>query len=158
MSITLKVNETTHTVGIDQPMREVMDIVGRIVEVVSDQSLEVYFRENIFAPLGMADTGFLISTAQKQRTATNYARQADGSLKAFPFEMPQRPSSPGWWAVFNATGLHGVSANAPCYYWVDPVKKLTATMFTQLLPFYDARVVELYGKFEQALYGDLDRT
>jgi hypothetical protein len=31
-------------------------------------------------------------------------------------------------------------------------------MFTQLLPFYDARVVELYGKFEQALYGDLDRT
>jgi CubicO group peptidase (beta-lactamase class C family) len=72
-----------------------MDIVGRIVEVVSDQSLEVYFRENIFAPLDMADTGFLISTAQKQRTATNYARQADGSLKAFPFEMPQRPSSPG---------------------------------------------------------------
>jgi CubicO group peptidase (beta-lactamase class C family) len=44
------------------------------------------------------------------------------------------------------------------YYWVDPVKKLTAAMFTQLLPFYDARVVELYGKFEQALYGDLDRT
>jgi CubicO group peptidase (beta-lactamase class C family) len=72
-----------------------MDIVGRIVEVVSDQSLEVYFRENIFAPLDMADTGFLISTAQKQRTTTNYARQADGSLKAFPFEMPQRPSSPG---------------------------------------------------------------
>jgi CubicO group peptidase (beta-lactamase class C family) len=27
-----------------------MDIVGRIVEVVSDQSLQVYFRENIFAP------------------------------------------------------------------------------------------------------------
>jgi methyl acetate hydrolase len=32
---------------------------------VSDQSLEVYFKEKIFAPLGMSDTGFLISSAQK---------------------------------------------------------------------------------------------
>ena len=41
-----------------------MDAVGKIVEAVSDQSLEVYFRENIFSPLGMTDTGFLISSAQ----------------------------------------------------------------------------------------------
>src|SRR3979411_1365660 len=68
-----------------------MDVVGKIVEAVSDQSLEIYFREHIFEPLGMANTGFLISSAQKQRTATTYARQADGSLKPMPFEMPQRP-------------------------------------------------------------------
>jgi len=43
------------------------------------------------APLGMANSGFLISSEQKRRTATTYARQADGSLKALPFEMPQRP-------------------------------------------------------------------
>jgi len=35
------------------------------------------------APLGMANSGFLISSEQKRRTATTYARQADGSLKAF---------------------------------------------------------------------------
>jgi CubicO group peptidase (beta-lactamase class C family) len=49
-----------------------MDAVGKIVEAVSDQSLEIYFRENIFAPLGMTDTGFLISSAQKRRVATTY--------------------------------------------------------------------------------------
>jgi CubicO group peptidase (beta-lactamase class C family) len=27
-----------------------MDWIGKLVEAVSDQSLEVYFRENIFAP------------------------------------------------------------------------------------------------------------
>jgi hypothetical protein len=35
---------------------------------------------------------------------------------------------------------------------VDPNKKLTGAMFTQLLPFYDARVVDLYGAFERGLY------
>ena len=53
-----------------------MDVVGKVVEAVSDQSLEIYFREHIFEPLGMVNTGFLISSAQKQRTATTYARQA----------------------------------------------------------------------------------
>jgi methyl acetate hydrolase len=68
-----------------------MDWVGKAVEAVSGQSLEIYFRENIFAPLGMSDTGFLISSAQKRRVATMYSRQAGGSLTEKPFEMPQRP-------------------------------------------------------------------
>ena len=53
-----------------------MDWVGKAVEAISDQSLEVYFRENIFAPLGMADTGFLISSAQKARVVPMYDRLA----------------------------------------------------------------------------------
>jgi methyl acetate hydrolase len=68
-----------------------MDWVGKLVEQVTDQSLEVYFRENIFAPLGMKDSGFLIGSAQKRRIATLHNRQTDGSLIAAPFEMPQRP-------------------------------------------------------------------
>ena len=58
-----------------------MDWVGKAVEAVSDQSLEVYFRENIFGPLGMTDTGFFISPAQKARVAQMYSREGDGSLK-----------------------------------------------------------------------------
>jgi methyl acetate hydrolase len=42
-----------------------------------------------------------------------------------------------------------------CYYWVDPVKKVTGAMFTQLLPFYDAGVVDLYGALERGLYTGL---
>jgi methyl acetate hydrolase len=68
-----------------------IDWVGKTVEAVSGQSLEIYFRERIFAPLGMADTGFLIGSAQKARVATMYNRKEDGSLQAMPFEMPQRP-------------------------------------------------------------------
>lgn len=68
-----------------------MDWVGKAVEAISDQSLEVYFRENIFAPLGMADTGFFISRAQKARVVPMYTRESDGSLKPKSFEMPQRP-------------------------------------------------------------------
>jgi methyl acetate hydrolase len=68
-----------------------MDWVGKAVEAVSDQSLEIYFRENIFTPLGMPDTGFLINTPQKARTAMMYNRGQDGTLVASPFEMPQRP-------------------------------------------------------------------
>jgi CubicO group peptidase (beta-lactamase class C family) len=44
-----------------------------------------------------------------------------------------------------------------CYYWVDPVSKMAAALFSQLLPFYDARVVELYAAFERGLYSGLDR-
>src|SRR4030088_1795301 len=68
-----------------------MDWVGKLVEGVSDQSLEIYFRENIFAPLGMKDSGFLIGTGQKRRVATFHNRRADGGLDPAPFEMPQRP-------------------------------------------------------------------
>ncbi|MGC0393749.1 serine hydrolase domain-containing protein [Bradyrhizobium sp. USDA 241] len=68
-----------------------MDWVGKLVEAVSDQSLEIYFRENIFAPLGMKDSGFLIGTEQKRRVATFHSRRADGALDPAAFEMPQRP-------------------------------------------------------------------
>src|SRR5690606_16320440 len=36
------------------------DVVGRLVEVVSGQALDDYFREHIFAPLGMHDTFFSV--------------------------------------------------------------------------------------------------
>src|SRR5260370_29560419 len=42
-----------------------MDWVGKAVEAVSGQSLGVYFKWTIFAPLGITDTGFLISSSTK---------------------------------------------------------------------------------------------
>jgi CubicO group peptidase (beta-lactamase class C family) len=67
------------------------DWVGRAVEAASGRSLEIYFREHIYEPLGIEDTGFLISSKQSARVATAYQRQEDGSLKSFPYEMVQRP-------------------------------------------------------------------
>ena len=45
------------------------DVLGRVIEVVSGQSLDVFFRERIFAPLGMEDTAF---TAPAERVAALY--------------------------------------------------------------------------------------
>ncbi|MBS7533331.1 beta-lactamase family protein [Ancylobacter sonchi] len=214
-----------------------LDWVGKLVEAVSDQSLEVYFRENIFDPLGMKDSGFLIGSAQKKRVATFHSRGTDGGLEPGPFEMPQRPeffmggggafstprdymafleallnggavggvrilrpetvalmmlnqigelnvhemrsAQPGysrsfdqfpgqphkWGLSFDINtepGPNGRSAGSVswagllnCYFWIDPVKHVTGALFTQVLPFYDERVVALYGAFERELYAGL---
>lgn len=43
-------------------------------------------------------------------------------------------------------GLHNT------YYWIDPESGLCAVLMTQVLPFYDAAVVELLEDFETAVY------
>jgi len=211
-----------------------IDWVGKAVEAVSDQSLEIYFRENIFAPLGMADTGFLIGSAQKARVAPMSQRQQDGTLKPIAFEMPQRPeffmgggalfSTPRNYMQFVQMFLHGGTFNGArllkpetvqlmqqnhigdldvvtlkttlpetsndanlfpgmpqkwglswdinteqgpagrsagsvawaglfnTYFWIDPTKRVTGVIMTQLLPFADAEVLKLFAKFENGLY------
>ncbi len=57
------------------------DWVGRIVEAASGQSLDAYFRDQIFAPLGMTDTGFSLSATQEPRLVNVHQRKADGSLE-----------------------------------------------------------------------------
>jgi methyl acetate hydrolase len=211
-----------------------IDWVGKAVEAVSDQSLEVYFRENIFAPLGMTDTGFLISSAHKARVVPMFTRQSDGSLKLMEFEMPQRPeffmgggalfSTPRNYMAFLQMLLHDGTFNGAqvlkpetvalmrqnhigdlnvvtlktvhpessndanlfpgmpqkwglsfdintqpgpagrsagslawaglfnTYFWLDPTKRVTGTIMTQLLPFADEPVLKLFAKFESGLY------
>jgi len=68
-----------------------IDWVGKTVEHLSGQSLEDYFRAHIFGPLGMADSGFVIQPARRARLASMHVRQADGSLQAIAFEVPQQP-------------------------------------------------------------------
>jgi len=49
------------------------DVLGVCVERLSGMSLGDYFRENIFAPLGMEDTGFDIDEGEQDRLADAYA-------------------------------------------------------------------------------------
>lgn len=53
------------------------DVVGRLVEVVSGQKLDDYFRQHIFAALGMHDTFFSVPPEKQERLAALYI----GSLK-----------------------------------------------------------------------------
>ncbi|MEM6535668.1 MAG: serine hydrolase domain-containing protein [Pseudomonadota bacterium] len=50
------------------------DILGRIVEVVSGQPLDEFFRKRIFQPLGMQDTDFYVAPDKLDRLAACYQR------------------------------------------------------------------------------------
>jgi len=214
------------------------DWVGRLVESASGQPLDAYFRDRIFAPLGMKDSGFQPSPEQRGRQARLYSRQADGSLTLQPVEtIPAAPefwsgggplySTPRDYLTFLQALLHGGAAHGvrllkpetvaemhknatgatPCgvlktenpaisndvdlfpgatlrwglaymlnvnagpngrsagtvswgglfntYYWLDPARKVTGLIMTQILPFADTRVLNLYGRFESAVYETL---
>jgi methyl acetate hydrolase len=211
------------------------DWVGRLVEAASGRPLDAYFRERIFAPLGMTDSGFVTTTEQRARQARLHQRQADGSLLLQPLEPPATAAE--FWSgggPLYSTGrdylqllqmlLHGGSWNGArllrpetvtlmgenhtgeipagtmktalpemssdvdffpgarirwglgymlnldrgpngrsagtvswgglynTYYWLDPVRRVTGLIMTQVLPFADPRVVALYGRFEGAIY------
>lgn len=49
------------------------DVLGRLVELISGRSLDTFFAERIFGPLGMTDTGFVVPEADVDRLAALYA-------------------------------------------------------------------------------------
>jgi CubicO group peptidase (beta-lactamase class C family) len=48
------------------------DVLGRVVEVASGQSLDEFFRTRIFGPLGMTDTAFFVAEDDASRLAALY--------------------------------------------------------------------------------------
>jgi methyl acetate hydrolase len=211
-----------------------IDWVGRIVESISGQSIDAYFKDRIFGPLNMKDTGFVSSPEQRARQASVHQRGADGALAPQPLETPFVPefyagggglySTAGDYLNFLQMLLNGGSYNgarilqpetvalmernfigetpagvlktfvparsndvdlfpgAPLrwtlghmlnvqagpngrsagtvswggifntYYWIDPSKKVTGLIMTQILPFADPRALKLYGQFESGVY------
>jgi CubicO group peptidase (beta-lactamase class C family) len=61
-----------------------IEVLSRIVEIVSGQSFDVYMRERIFKPLGMNSTGFVLSPEQRMRLPPLYRKSADGKWEIAP--------------------------------------------------------------------------
>jgi CubicO group peptidase (beta-lactamase class C family) len=57
------------------------DVLGRLVEVVSGQSLGAYFQQHIFAPLGMKETWFTVPQEHHARIAEPFARDPEGGVQ-----------------------------------------------------------------------------
>jgi CubicO group peptidase (beta-lactamase class C family) len=57
------------------------DVLGRLIEVVSGESLDAYLQERILAPLDMRDTFFNVPESKRARVATIYRAEA-GKLTA----------------------------------------------------------------------------
>ena len=53
------------------------DVLGGVVEAASGQKLDVFFRERIFKPLGMKETGFYVPKDKVDRFAVNYSYKDD---------------------------------------------------------------------------------
>ncbi|XID94620.1 serine hydrolase domain-containing protein [Paenibacillaceae bacterium WGS1546] len=67
------------------------DLLGRIVEIVSDMPLDRYLRQMLFEPLGMKDTTFAPSKEQWERVVTMYQSTERGlsrSADQKPFFHP----------------------------------------------------------------------
>jgi len=54
------------------------DVLGRLVEVISGQTLGAFLSERILGPLGMTDSGFSAPAAAQPRIAEPFAKDPDG--------------------------------------------------------------------------------
>jgi methyl acetate hydrolase len=211
-----------------------IDWVGKAVEKVSGQNLESYFRDHLFAPLGMKDTGFKLSDDRRSRLVTMHSRRQDGSLEPMAFEIPQEPEfqmgggglygtapdyltfeqvflhagrfndvqvlKPDTVKLMSQNNIGGINVGllktaspaysndaeffpgmakkwglgfminteqastgrspgslawaglANTYFWIDPTKQVAGVILTQLVPFADAKVLDVFEGFERAIY------
>ena len=83
-----------------------IDWVGKMVEAMSGQKLDRYFQDNIVGPLGMKDTSFKLSAAQRGRLSAVHQRGADGTLAPIEFELPQDPEF-----LMGGGGLYGTAGD-----------------------------------------------
>ena len=61
-----------------------VDVLGRLVEVISGKPLDEFFRTRIFEPIGMKDTYFYPPDNKLERLAAAYTYYADKGLNRFP--------------------------------------------------------------------------
>ncbi|NKB37106.1 MAG: serine hydrolase [Gammaproteobacteria bacterium] len=57
-----------------------IDVLGRVIEVISGQPLDQFMHERIFKPLKMKDTGFVLPQEKLNRFTANYS-MSDGQIK-----------------------------------------------------------------------------
>jgi CubicO group peptidase (beta-lactamase class C family) len=211
-----------------------LDRVGRLVEIAGGTTLDHYFRDHICGPLGMKDTGFVVTDQQRARQANLHVRKADGTLAPQPIEKQAPPkvfsggggiysTAPDYLtllrALLNGGSLAGKSILRPqtvalmstnqignleagvmrttnpalssdvdffpgvrlrwglghminldpvrdgrkadsltwaglynTYYWIDPASGIAGVIMMQVLPFADARALDVYRGFERAIY------
>ena len=66
------------------------DVLGRVIEVVSGQTLDAFFQERIFEPLGMTDTDFSVPPEKAERLAWVYEPDDGGRLRSAEDRLTSR--------------------------------------------------------------------
>jgi CubicO group peptidase (beta-lactamase class C family) len=65
------------------------DVLGRVIEVCSNQPLDTFFARRIFQPLGMNDTSFVVPAEKLARFATLYGSDSQRGVVAAPAGLQQ---------------------------------------------------------------------
>jgi hypothetical protein len=78
----------------------------------------------------------VIGNLRRRRAMTTPSDRREAALVT----AGRSPGSLCWAGLFNT------------YFWIDPTRRVTGTIMTQLLPFADAEVLKLYAQFESGLY------
>jgi CubicO group peptidase (beta-lactamase class C family) len=72
-------------------------VAGVLIERVAGAPLAEVLRERVFEPLGMADTGFSVPAAKRDRFTTFYAPRTESETESDEPRVLDRPD--GWWAA-----------------------------------------------------------
>lgn len=72
------------------------DVLGRVIEVITGESLEAYLARTIFRPLRMHDTSFTVNERERSSLASVYSRR-DGVLQRMPGTVFGDPFDPQTW-------------------------------------------------------------
>ena len=83
-----------------------IDWAGKMVEAAAGQPLDRYFKDNILGPLGMTDTTFKLSPAQRARQSRVHARNEQGVLEPIEFALPEEPEF-----LMGGGGLYGTAGD-----------------------------------------------
>jgi len=81
------------------------DVLAYLVEVLSGKTLGQYYKENIFTPLGMEDTFFIVPKEKQQRFVTCYAFDKETKTHKFAEGLPLRFLDPDFKMEMGGGGL-----------------------------------------------------
>jgi CubicO group peptidase (beta-lactamase class C family) len=70
-----------------------MDVLGRVVEVVSGKPLDRYFQDEILGPLGMRSTAFRFSSAMTGHVPVAYGSDGSGKLAPVQLDASYQPDA-----------------------------------------------------------------
>lgn len=82
-----------------------VDVQAFLVERLSGKPFDQYIRENIFDPLGMKETRYVVPESDMSRLAALYRRDDDGQLNRMPDEQANSSHTKEWPLKTGGSGL-----------------------------------------------------
>ncbi len=102
-----------HQPGADWTYGFSIDVLGRLVEVISGQPFDVFLKERLFAPLGMVDTDFYVPPEKHSRLAKVYSRRESGGFEVVDWSNDAFWTKPKFFS--GGGGLVSTAADYLCF-------------------------------------------